>query len=273
VLGRRAGAWFIDVVLCGLAAAVPALVLGDAYALDRAGDGLSFEWHDGDAGIFVRDTVIVLRQWELLVIAGAALLAVLVVFVAVPGRRGSSPGKLAADLRVVNADGNRPGLFRALVRTLCWVVDILPGIPLVAYGVAGQSRRHQRIGDHLARTYVVDKHAIGLPVGAPIELDDPFADQPVVVEDATLGSDPDQGDELAGPVDATSPGAASPAPDEAETEVPAAGGSAPALATPPEGVPVDEPIWDRRHRRYVMWHGRSGRWLEHAEDGWRPLGH
>ena len=30
VVARRGGAWFIDLVLCGLAAAVPALLLADA---------------------------------------------------------------------------------------------------------------------------------------------------------------------------------------------------------------------------------------------------
>lgn len=179
----------------------------------------------------------------------------------------------------MNADGDRPGILRALLRTLCWVVDILPGIPLVAYGVAGQSHRHQRIGDHLARTYVVDKHAVGIAVGTPIELDDPFADHELVVEAAPPPDDA-EGDASIDPVPVSTP---TPEPDEAE-RVPVAAAAttttaavAPAPAPhpqpldPPEGVPVDEPIWDRRHRRYVMWHGRSGRWLEHAHDGWRPL--
>ncbi|MET0158261.1 MAG: hypothetical protein ABW279_02120, partial [Acidimicrobiales bacterium] len=40
---------------------------------------------------------------------------------------------------------------------------------------------------------------------------------------------------------------------------------------PPDGVPPDEPIWDRRHKRYVLWHSEAGRWLEHGATGWAPL--
>ena len=46
---------------------------------------------------------------------------------------------------------------------------------------------------------------------------------------------------------------------------------APVVAAPPEGVPVDEPIWDRRHRRYVLWHSKAGRWLTHTDAGWAPF--
>ncbi len=171
VVARRGGAWFIDLVLCGLAAAVPALLLADAYSLDRAGGGIELEWHDGDIGVFVRDTAIVLRQTELAVILGALLVAVLLFVVILPSRRGWTPGHLAADLRIVRRDGSRVGLLRALVRTVAWVIDILPGLPLVAYASARMTRRHQRVGDLLARTYVVDKRAAGRPVDRPLTED------------------------------------------------------------------------------------------------------
>jgi hypothetical protein len=44
-----------------------------------------------------------------------------------------------------------------------------------------------------------------------------------------------------------------------------------AAAAPPEGVPPDQPIWDRRNRRYVLWHSKAGRWLTHTEAGWAPF--
>ncbi len=44
------------------------------------------------------------------------------------------------------------------------------------------------------------------------------------------------------------------------------------VAAPPEGVPADEPIWDRRNKRYVLWHSKAGRWLTHGDHGWAPLG-
>ncbi len=249
VVARRGGAWFIDVVLCGLAAAIPLLLLADAYSLDRASGGIEVEWHDGDVGVFVRDTAIVLRQTELAIILGALLVAVLLFVVILPGRRGWTPGHLAADLRIVRGDGTRTGLFRALVRTVAWVIDILPGVPLVAYASTRLTRRHQRVGDLLARTYVVDKRAAGRPVDQPLTEDGavgaPEVEAEVEPEAAVAEPEPE-------PV----PSHAEPAP----------------VAAPPEGVPVDEPIWDRRHKRYVLWHSRAGRWLTHGDTGWIPLG-
>ena len=244
VVARRGGAWFIDLVLCGLAAAVPALLLADAYSLDRAGGGLELEWHDGDLGVFVRDTAIVLRQSELLMVLGALLAAVLFLIVLLPARRGWTPGHLAADLRIVRRDGSRTGVLRAFVRTVAWVIDILPGLPLVAYGSARLTRHHQRVGDLLARTYVVDKRADGQPVDRPLT-DRGAVAAPVVEPEPDPEPDPEP--------------------------APAAAPPRPAVATPPAGVPADEPIWDRRHRRYVLWHAKSGRWLTHGESGWVPL--
>ena len=254
VVARRGGAWFIDVVLCGLAAAIPLLLLADAYSLDRASGGIEVEWHDGDVGVFVRDTAIVLRQTELAIILGALLVAVLLFVVILPGRRGWTPGHLAADLRIVRRDGTRTGIFRALVRTVAWVIDILPGVPLVAYGSARLTRRHQRVGDLLARTYVVDKRAAGRPVDQPLTEDGAVRAPEVEPETAP---DPE-------PEPVTAP---------ATVPQPVAARAQPApVAAPPEGVPVDEPIWDRRHKRYVLWHSKAGRWLTYGDTGWIPLG-
>lgn len=257
VVARRGGAWFINVVLVGLAAAVPTLLLADAYSLDRASGGLELEWHDGDLGVFIRDTAIVLRQNELAIILGALLAAVLLLIVILPGRRGWTPGHLAADLRIVRNDGSRAGIFRALVRTVAWVIDILPGVPLVAYGSARLTRRHQRVGDLLARTYVVDKRAAGRSVGRPLS-DDGAVGTPEVEPDPA----PDPAPEV---VPAIAPG-----PEPVARPVPVA--AAAPVAAPPEGVPADEPIWDRRNKRYVLWHSKAGRWLTHGEHGWAPLG-
>jgi len=267
VVARRGGAWFIDVVLCGLAAAVPTLLLADAYALDRAGGGLELEWHEGDVGVFVRDTAIVLRQTELAIILGALLAAVLLLVVILPGRRGGTPGHLAADLRIVRGDGSRAGIFRALVRTVAWVIDILPGLPLVAYGSARLTRRHQRVGDLLARTYVVDKRAAGRPVDRPLTEDGAVGTPRVEPEPEPVPEPRPEPSSAPRPVDAE---------PEAEPtrQVPPEPTPQPAPrpgAAPPAGVPVDEPIWDRRHKRYVLWHSKAGRWLTHGADGWAPL--
>ena len=258
VVARRGGAWFIDGVLCGLAAAVPALLLADAYELNRPEDGIDVERHGQDVAIFVRDTVVVLRQSELAITVGAFALAVLVLLVLLPGRRGWSPGYLAADVRLVKRDGERAGVLRALVRTLAWVVDGIPWpLPLVAYLSAVATRRHQRVGDLLARTYVVDKRAVGRPVERPLDASDELA--PVAEPELLPAAEPER--------EPAAPAGMAPV-EEGTIDM---GEEQPGGAAPPDGVPPDQPIWDRRNRRYVLWHSRSGRWLAHTEAGWAPF--
>ncbi len=253
VVARRGGAWFIDLVLCGLAGAVPALLLADAYSGNEADGGGPVQWIEGDLAVFIRDTTIVLRGPDLAVTVGAFAVAVLVLLVLLPGRKGWSPGYLAADLRLQRRGGERAGIGRALVRTIAWVIDILPGLPLVAYTSASLTRRHQRVGDLLARTYVVDKRAAGRPVDAPLE---DIVD-PVFEPETLVPPEPERGPEaIVAP-------AAEPEP---------VGVAVATRSGPPDGVPPDEPIWDRRNKRYVLWHSEAGRWLEHGASGWAPLG-
>jgi uncharacterized RDD family membrane protein YckC len=262
VVARRGGAWFIDAVLCALAGAVPALLLADAYSFDRPGNGVTFERPDGDLAIFVRDTVVVLRPAEVLVTGGALLAGLLLVLVLLPGRRGWSPGYLAADLRLVRHDGERVGIGRALVRALAWVVDVLPGLPLVAYGFARATRHHQRLGDKLAGTYVVDKRAAGRPIDQPLGGAEPLA--PVVADEPEVEPfwDEERADDpLPDPV-------AEPEPTPEPEPVPPPTAAA---SEPPDGVPADQPIWDRRNQRYVLWHSKAGRWLAHTDTGWAPF--
>jgi uncharacterized RDD family membrane protein YckC len=265
VIARRGGAWFIDLVLCGLAGAVPALLLADAYSGNQADGGGPVQWIEGDLGIFIRDTTIVLRGPDLAITLGAFTVAVLVFLVLLPGRKGWSPGYLAADLRLERRDGQRAGIGRALVRTIAWVIDILPGLPLVAYTSASLTRRHQRVGDLLARTYVVDKRAAGRPVDAPVEdVVDPVFEPETVAQPEP---EPERGPEAI-----VAPSAEPDREPEPAAEREPVGVAVATRSGPPDGVPPDEPIWDRRNKRYVLWHSEAGRWLEHGASGWAPLG-
>lgn len=73
------------------------------------------------------------------------------------GFEGGTAGKFALGIRVVDYDGRRPGMLKALVRTLARIVEVNPfcmgGLP--AGIVAMMSPRKQRIGDMLAKTLVV----------------------------------------------------------------------------------------------------------------------
>ena len=87
----------------------------------------------------------------------AAVLPVIAYFPLTEGLWGRSLGKLITGTMVVNAEGDRPGFGRAMVRTLTRLVEVNPflfgGVP--AGLIAAFTPRHQRLGDLLAGTYVV----------------------------------------------------------------------------------------------------------------------
>lgn len=69
---------------------------------------------------------------------------------------GATIGKGIAGIRVSGADGRRCGLDASLIRNLVRLIDGL-GVYLVGFLVALFSKKRQRLGDHLAHTYVVER--------------------------------------------------------------------------------------------------------------------
>lgn len=94
----------------------------------------------------------------------------LIYFVVIQGRTGATLGKARLGIRVVVADGGVPGMWRAFVRGFLWIIDGL-FFYLVGLITAIVSKRHQRVGDMVASTYVVRRDAAGRPV--------PVAGQPI----------------------------------------------------------------------------------------------
>jgi uncharacterized RDD family membrane protein YckC len=94
------------------------------------------------------------------------------VFVVLQGVTGATPGKAAFGVRTVNAAGSRPGIGRALVRWLLWIVDWFPYccVPVVGGIAALTTKGHRRIGDMAAGTYVVGKAMVGRPVVLPTDM-------------------------------------------------------------------------------------------------------
>ncbi|AWH48651.1 hypothetical protein C1925_05550 [Stenotrophomonas sp. SAU14A_NAIMI4_5] len=75
---------------------------------------------------------------------------------------GGSLGKLATGTRVVNLQGGWPSWWQSIIRTLMRLIEVNPmligGIPA---GIAALvSRHHQRLGDMMARTYVLHREDI-----------------------------------------------------------------------------------------------------------------
>lgn len=123
ILRRWGGAW-IDFVAMALILFAPIVLLG---------------WWKSVAGVVI----------------GCA--AVLAYFPLTEGIWGRSLGKLVTGTIVVDADGNPPGAWRAIVRTLLRFIEVNPflvgGVPA---GVSVLVTKHrQRLGDLAAGTYVV----------------------------------------------------------------------------------------------------------------------
>lgn len=236
VIGRRMGAWIINVGLLALAVLVPMVLLADSYTVPGLDRGPELDWIDGDLAVFFRSSVLILHTSELALALAAALVVAVPAFILWPGRHGWSPGHLAADLRVIDADGDPPGPGRALARTLAWVIDILPGVPLVGLVTMRTTAEHQRVGDLVAGTRVVHHHPAGRKRSHPV----------VMTEDTDRP-----------PLDGGS------APERLV-----------ATAAPPAGITADEPMWDRGRERYVMWHSGHGGWLAYSDRAgrWEPVG-
>ena len=69
---------------------------------------------------------------------------------------GGTLGKRILGMRIVDADGSRPGFGKSLVRNLLRIVDGLFGYIMGAIIVASSPTK-QRLGDKVAGTYVVGK--------------------------------------------------------------------------------------------------------------------
>jgi hypothetical protein len=78
-----------------------------------------------------------------------------------------TPGHAILGLKIVDRNGQAPGLGKAFVRYIMWIVDGFPYVipNLVGFFVAtGDKQEHKRLGDRVANTLVVDKSAAGQPI-------------------------------------------------------------------------------------------------------------
>ena len=76
-------------------------------------------------------------------------------FVLLEGLVGATLGKWVLGLRVVGADGRRPGLGRAALRNLLRLVDGLPVFNVVGVILILTSPERARFGDRIADTRVI----------------------------------------------------------------------------------------------------------------------
>jgi uncharacterized RDD family membrane protein YckC len=169
VVGRRVGAFLIDLLVLG---AINAVLFFPFASTDKeivqkvlSGD------LDPNSSTYVNLTFGG-TQYSL-VGGGAALFFLLSIAtwflytVVLPGRTGATAGKAVVGVRVVKDDGTLPaGIARNLVRQLLWIIDGI-AFYLVGFITAKVSSRNQRVGDMLAKTLVVKKEFAGGTAAAP----------------------------------------------------------------------------------------------------------
>jgi uncharacterized RDD family membrane protein YckC len=87
---------------------------------------------------------------------------------------GQTPGKRVLSLKVMDANGLKLQPSQIAIRNLMRAVDSLPGLYTVGGIAALLTRRHQRLGDLVANTIVVEQRRLTVPDLARLDLDEKF---------------------------------------------------------------------------------------------------
>lgn len=185
------------------------------------------------------------------------------------GLTGASVGKLVLGLRVIRKDGRTANVGWAALRWLVLLVDafccVLPGLLLVFL-----TKGHRRLGDMAAGTFVVRKESVGTAPQVP-GVTSPDA-WPVVPQQG-YGAAP--GGWPAGPSAPGGPGAAGgwsapPSTGQQGTWAPGGTGTPPAPGTTPTG---EGPTWDAARNAYIQYDRDRSAWVQwdDATKAWRPI--
>ena len=171
VMGRRIGAYFIDVGV----PTVIAIIVGFTIWLGSASriDGVPTNYcndvpHPGHACLQSGSTAYLATNS---VTSRAFLVGFLIWSIApleaiiLQGITGATVGKYMFGLRVVRADGSIAGFGWVLLRTFLFIVDNMC-FAIVGLVSSSVTHPHRRVGDMAAGTFVVGKHSVGHPVAA-----------------------------------------------------------------------------------------------------------
>ena len=161
VIGRRIGAWIVDLLIWLAVLAALFFALAKRTTGIAPSTGIDYNLTVNETTYYVAGTRGTLLT--LLLVGVGLLLTVLL-----PTLTGATIGKFATGVRVAGPDGRAPaGLGRNLLRQLLWVIDGFPYfLPcLVGLTVMLLGDEDRRVGDMAAGTYVVRRRA-GLSQGA-----------------------------------------------------------------------------------------------------------
>jgi uncharacterized RDD family membrane protein YckC len=247
VSARRYLSHLIDALIRIAAGVIPFVLLADRSQIDPTVadqyDRVDTFVLNGVRTVRIDDRLFQFGQNELLIVAAVAIGVTLLFDVIVQGRAGWTVGKALTGLRTVNKRGERCGIFRALIRTVLLVIDLIPSylFPLVGGLFIFASDSNRRLGDLVGGTYVVDKDAWG---------EDPLGEDDI---DTTAWTDLD---EHPGHVTRLAEGESLKVGEQAAAE-----------------SPKYQPQWDPARKAYLQWDPRRKTWLQFDDDAqeWRPI--
>lgn len=172
VMGRRIGAVVVDFLLYMLIMAfvgpTPLSPLAEYYDTSGTDDACTVLQEDFDAVgcLEFGDRAYVTEAGDV-AIQLVVWLAVVLLYSALQGAKGITPGKALFGVKVVDEQGASPGFGKSILRTILWVVDSAPWcLPLVGFITGLSTKGHRRVGDMAAKTFVVGKQHSG-PVAVP----------------------------------------------------------------------------------------------------------
>jgi hypothetical protein len=281
-MGRRIGAWVIDSIVIAIPGVALAASQLEYLTEDRlAEDGV--ELGDFCDELSERDTSYACAEvgnrvyfdddpTAVPVVAGLGMTLVLLVIL--QGLTGATVGKALFGLRTVGEDGQRPGIGKALVRTLLWIVDAAPWcLPLVGFITGLTTTGHRRVGDMAARTFVVRSSDTGAPIAVP-------GLAGTVAPTTAPAWPPPSMPPTAPPASSWPPpsGPASwPPPSGEPADVPVTDPDQTATLTPdptqPIPQPASQPQWDAARGTYIIWDANRSAWLQWDERSstWVPI--
>lgn len=102
--------------------------------------------HRWSTGLFITDPLCIIF-----------LVVICLYFVMLEGKVGATLGKWVMGLRVIQEDGDKPGLVRSLFRNGLRVVDGLPAFNIIGIVLILRSPECARFGDRIAGTRVVHR--------------------------------------------------------------------------------------------------------------------
>jgi uncharacterized RDD family membrane protein YckC len=169
VTGRRIVAFLIDTVV-GFAVYWSLVVALAGESQDTETPGvfvqMSTNFANGQMHAELMGTTYILYDGTAALVVLGAMVYWIGALVLLQGLTGLTIGKGLVGIRAVNAEGRPCGVGRAAVRWLFLIVDAFPYfIPmLVGFIVTVSTQSRQRVGDIVAKTWVISADALGEPL-------------------------------------------------------------------------------------------------------------